>query len=577
MAYLNQNGYPGAMEERGGGPPYAHAVDDWQTQNQYATVTSNIYRIGDNYVGYPDGDHPTDADKVEEWLEDHGYPRAFWSDRKVCNWDSAAGAVRVTAEDFLNIHLMGGFAGYSMKWGRSSVDDSRLIKVHKGHFVTCTGVDLACDGEDQVYDRVQLMDPGSGGWGEEAPYTQSAYRDKWSVLVLTEADYWSPWESVRSWDRYSTSLYMKEYDDGSWNRSLLDGIRWLCPTSISTLPEVDGHPVISSPWSDNSDMKEITFDLPTSVVTSIAEFLPSGYEVVVPAESADGSTELIIKNIPAGFQQSLMTFPEPVTAITTNPQGDLYVATGSVIYRIAPNRVSKIDAYEATILDGVSLAAVDALVFDDAAGQLLAITDGGKYVQRFTDDLALKAIDVLSIGLVGDLSLWMGKDSSHLWLGDENQPVVHEITFDGEFGLTTTSHVLPGISQINGLHRFNDGTLLVSTGGQTVLFEQTDGSEWKELYDEKLTGLPSSGALSVTQSRFVWDESDGVDPEADVHLPADRCLVDFDGDGKVGILEVLGVIDAWGTCSTCAEDVTMDGRVGIADLLAVIDAWGTCN
>jgi hypothetical protein len=38
------------------------------------------------------------------------------------------------------------------------------------------------------------------------------------------------------------------------------------------------------------------------------------------------------------------------------------------------------------------------------------------------------------------------------------------------------------------------------------------------------------------------------------HLTAQRgmpclCLVDFDGDGKVGILEVLGVIDAWGTCN----------------------------
>jgi hypothetical protein len=51
---------------------------------------------------------------------------------------------------------------------------------------------------------------------------------------------------------------------------------------------------------------------------------------------------------------------------------------------------------------------------------------------------------------------------------------------------------------------------------------------------------------------------------------------DLDGDGAVGLPELLRILSAWGTCDECAEDLDDDGVVGFADLMLVLSAWGSC-
>jgi protocatechuate 3,4-dioxygenase beta subunit/plastocyanin len=53
------------------------------------------------------------------------------------------------------------------------------------------------------------------------------------------------------------------------------------------------------------------------------------------------------------------------------------------------------------------------------------------------------------------------------------------------------------------------------------------------------------------------------------------CPADLDGDGVVGVDEILAVIAAWNTDDADA-DVNDDGIVDVTDLLIVIDAWGPC-
>ncbi len=48
---------------------------------------------------------------------------------------------------------------------------------------------------------------------------------------------------------------------------------------------------------------------------------------------------------------------------------------------------------------------------------------------------------------------------------------------------------------------------------------------------------------------------------------------DVDGDGIVGITDLLAILAAWGPCNACPADVDGDGTVGITDLLAVLAAW----
>lgn len=55
------------------------------------------------------------------------------------------------------------------------------------------------------------------------------------------------------------------------------------------------------------------------------------------------------------------------------------------------------------------------------------------------------------------------------------------------------------------------------------------------------------------------------------------CLGDFDGNGIVGVEDLLVVIAEWGTCGSCPADLTGDGNVGVEDLLIIIAQWGPCS
>ena len=52
---------------------------------------------------------------------------------------------------------------------------------------------------------------------------------------------------------------------------------------------------------------------------------------------------------------------------------------------------------------------------------------------------------------------------------------------------------------------------------------------------------------------------------------------DLDGDGTVGVSDLLTVVTAWGACVGCPEDIDGNDDVGFSDLLLVLSAWGPCE
>ena len=58
--------------------------------------------------------------------------------------------------------------------------------------------------------------------------------------------------------------------------------------------------------------------------------------------------------------------------------------------------------------------------------------------------------------------------------------------------------------------------------------------------------------------------------------PSVPCPADIDGNGIVGVGDILALIDAWGTAGSPA-DIDGNGIVGTGDLLALIDNWGVCS
>ncbi len=54
------------------------------------------------------------------------------------------------------------------------------------------------------------------------------------------------------------------------------------------------------------------------------------------------------------------------------------------------------------------------------------------------------------------------------------------------------------------------------------------------------------------------------------------CPADLNGDGAVGILDLLALLAAWGTDPGGPPDFDGDGTVGILDLLELLANWGDC-
>lgn len=54
----------------------------------------------------------------------------------------------------------------------------------------------------------------------------------------------------------------------------------------------------------------------------------------------------------------------------------------------------------------------------------------------------------------------------------------------------------------------------------------------------------------------------------------DPCIADVDGDGTVGVTDLLDMLAAWGACADCPEDLDGDDQVTTTDLLILLAAWG---
>ncbi len=95
-------------------------------------------------------------------------------------------------------------------------------------------------------------------------------------------------------------------------------------------------------------------------------------------------------------------------------------------------------------------------------------------------------------------------------------------------------------------------------------------------------GEPYSGfgaRPSIGDTTFCGNESDNINGYyidlGDIQETEFCCDADINGDGLVGVDEILVIIAHWGTSDVNA-DVTNDGTVSADDILFVLSNWGAC-
>lgn len=112
-------------------------------------------------------------------------------------------------------------------------------------------------------------------------------------------------------------------------------------------------------------------------------------------------------------------------------------------------------------------------------------------------------------------------------------------------------------------------------------------------YDSMTFGageMPTDCAFSINDSggsNVIAPNSpkkfNGTTRWVDGCTPCDGDFLPAGGSGAVDVVDLLGVINAWGSCPAgvpCIADCAPaggDGNVTVLDLLAVINNWGTCD
>ena len=97
--------------------------------------------------------------------------------------------------------------------------------------------------------------------------------------------------------------------------------------------------------------------------------------------------------------------------------------------------------------------------------------------------------------------------------------------------------------------------------------------------------LDGDGDLDIGVANGDFDGNGAPDLALTDHYPdwmavtpnlVSSCAADTNGDGEVGVDDLVQVIVDWGPCPGCAADLNGDGVVDVNDLNDVILQWGPC-
>ena len=92
------------------------------------------------------------------------------------------------------------------------------------------------------------------------------------------------------------------------------------------------------------------------------------------------------------------------------------------------------------------------------------------------------------------------------------------------------------------------------------------------------TFTASGGAVGEEMCFTLLVDDGGFCCSTEICVTIPDCSPDCDlnGDGVVGILDFLALLEAWGSCSDCTNcpaDIDGDCIVGITDFLIVLGNW----
>lgn len=114
-----------------------------------------------------------------------------------------------------------------------------------------------------------------------------------------------------------------------------------------------------------------------------------------------------------------------------------------------------------------------------------------------------------------------------------------------------------------------DDACAISDIDQDGDVDLTDYSSFLAVYFGPYDDCNANGVLDLTDiitGGSLDDNANGIPDECET-------VGDLNGDGVVGIIDLLILLSNWGPCKGCPADLDGDGNVGIFDLLILVSNW----
>ena len=225
-------------------------------------------------------------------------------------------------------------------------------------------------------------------------------------------------------------------------------------------------------------------------------------------------------------------------------------------------------------------------------GRLLVAEDAGR-VQRFSLETGGLLGTVVEAGIVTGAAGILVHPDGRLLISDATTNGIHAFNRATgiHLGRWDTGGLASGFWELlsPGTLRMGPGehVLVASTGSNTAVqrYNRTTGLFQRSFYVLGQLSPHTTSFDIMPPSEFDCNGNMRIDAceIAEGSLPDNNgngtpdgceCIADLNGDGLVGVDDILGLIAAWGTPS---GDLTGDGITGVDDVLVVLDAWGSCG
>jgi hypothetical protein len=289
-----------------------------------------------------------------------------------------------------------------------------------------------------------------------------------------------------------------------------------------------------------------------------------------------------------------------LSALTASADSDLLVSWWVNGEKIGPFVIAGTPGAEGTYSYVGDFEYVDQITFEvvelsvEMAGKPDAADGFGEYVQltgnAIVDNFTVEPID-------SRLEMVMATASPYDDSGIQGQATIALTTDPGGGGVTSLidtpvwQSLFDGVAAGQSTALYFDPFGMWTTGPGSMSTGETFG------FPDPVPGPPISASIGV-ELNYALSSSDRVrvfsNLIAEVTLAGEatpgwgsgagdgpRCPGDVDGDGDVGVVDFLALLQDWGMCleapKRCATDLDGNGMIDVVDVLELLAHWGPCS